>query len=190
MKLQLFGDSISRGYFPFVQELLAEAGWEVDSVGIGTSASFLQALEAGQSDPGAEVVHLNCGLHDLRYYTEREAHQTKLGEYVRNLRALLALLRAEFSGRLIWATTTPVRDECFTPEGEFIRRSEDVAAYNAAALEVVRAAGVQVNDLHRVVSDRGKDSLVCEDGTHFTEGGYRILAQAVAAAVRGAWLST
>lgn len=186
MKLQLFGDSISRGYFPFVQELLRPLGWEVDSVGIGDSASFLQALEAGSGDREADVVHLNCGLHALRYYGPERGHQEEVEEYCANLAAVLRLLRGEFRGRLIWATTTPVREDRFRPEGEFVRTNADVAAYNAAALELAQAAEMQVDDLHGAVMAGGKEELVCDDGTHFTEAGYRLLAEAVAAAVRAA----
>jgi len=67
----------------------------------------------------------------------------------------------------------------------FDRFEADVGAYNAAALEIARRLGVQVNDLFEVVMRSGRDELLQKDGVHFTEAGSKLLGEAVAAAIRG-----
>jgi lysophospholipase L1-like esterase len=43
----------------------------------------------------------------------------------------------------------------------------------------MKEAGVPVNDLHKVVEDRGREALLGGDGTHYTQDGYERLAEAV-----------
>ena len=40
-------------------------------------------------------------------------------------------------------------------------------------------AGIPVNDLHKLVEERGRDKLLGGDGTHYTQEGYEIPAAAV-----------
>src|SRR5262249_29415565 len=54
-----------------------------------------------------------------------------------------------------------------------------VARYNAAARQVMAAAGVPVHDLHAIVTRGGAEALLGADGTHYTPAGYELLAAAV-----------
>ena len=60
------------------------------------------------------------------------------------------------------------------------------AACNRAATEVACGLGVEVNDLFEVVTRRDAAEFLGADGVHFTKAGYRLLAGAVADAVRRA----
>jgi lysophospholipase L1-like esterase len=61
----------------------------------------------------------------------------------------------------------------------FDRFEADVQKYNIAAVAIMKQAGVPINDLHTLVEDGGKDTLMLGDGTHYTEQGYEIMATAV-----------
>src|SRR5262249_53843880 len=63
---------------------------------------------------------------------------------------------------------------------DFDRFESDVKRYNAAAFDVMKQAGVIVNDLHWVVEQGGVEQLLDKDGTHYTPTGYERLAEAVA----------
>ena len=184
MNVILIGDSIRMAYEPVVAELLdgrAEVwGPEVNG---GDSRNVLANLDEWVIGRHADVVHVNCGLHDLRDLPDA-GFQVPLGDYAANVTAIMERLMTEWSGEIIWATTTPVIEEVTASPGrDFARRQADVDAYNSVALEVMTERGIRVNDLHAVVSEAGVSKCVCSDGVHMQEYGNRLLAQAVAAAV-------
>jgi lysophospholipase L1-like esterase len=106
-----------------------------------------------------------------------------LAQYEANLRQIVARLQGAAKARLIWATTTPVVDEWHARAKLFRRRQADVERYNRAALKVMKAAGVEIDDLHAVVQRAGVERCVSPDGVHMTEEGNRLLAEAVAGSI-------
>jgi lysophospholipase L1-like esterase len=181
----LIGDSIRLGYQDVVaQELAGEAHvWAPEENG-RTSANVLAHLDDWviQRDPA--IVHLNCGLHDLR--TERESGDkaVALPQYVESIDRIFGRIQRETNATLIWAATTPVHEEWHQRAKPFDRYEADVAAYNQAASEVAERVAVPVNDLFEVVMRAGRDRLLSPDGVHFTKEGSAVLGKAVAAAIR------
>ena len=184
-KVLLAGDSISMGYGPLVAEMLGESH-EVRLLPENgrTSARLLDRVDEWMIAPGWDVIHFNCGLHDISRKRDRTRTATPIGDYERNLRELVTRLRAESGAALAWATTTPVIDERHHARKPFDRRGDDVRQYNAAALRVVQEAGLPVDDLHAVIESAGREECLGPDGVHMTEKGNRHLAEAVAAFVR------
>lgn len=183
----LLGDSIRLGYAPFVAEALAgeAAVWGPDANGADT-AHTLTHLDSWLAGRRPTVVHLNCGLHDLKRNAGAAGTAVPLPEYAANLRRIVAALRDATGATVVFATTTPVSDARHAARGAgFDRYERDVEDYNAAARAVCADLRVPVNDLHRVVTAAGRDALLLPDGTHYTEAGYRLLAAAVAMVMRG-----
>ena len=106
-----------------------------------------------------------------------------LVEYRDHLPRIVDRLKAT-ARTLIWASTTPVIFERHAAAKDFDRREEDVVAYNAAAAEVMAAAGVETNDLYSAVMAAGPARCLGKDGVHFTDDGYAMLGQAVASSIR------
>jgi len=184
-KVLILGDSISIGYAPVAARELAGDVFVAHHEGnSGDSANLLAHLDAWlAADADADLVHFNVGLHDLRLWRRSGEHQVPLVAYRDNLAEIVR--RLEATGKaLVWATTTPVDDERNARgTGDFFRRNADVLAYNAAAREIVDAAGIPVNDLYAVIADAGPGDCLREDGVHMTDRGYVLLGQTVAAAV-------
>ena len=184
-KVILIGDSIRMGYEPLVREMLTGTAevWGPDGNG-GDSRNVLAHIDAWAVEREADVVHFNCGLHDLKVLADG-SHQVPVDEYVRNLRDIIGRLRGGTTARLIWATSTPVHDERHRarPGSEFTRLQKDVETYSRKALEVVNAAGLVVNDLHDVIERAGLAGCLSPDGVHMTERGNRLLAETVASIV-------
>jgi acyl-CoA thioesterase-1 len=181
----IVGDSISKGYTPFVEKELAGRARIVHHAGNGgDSNNVLSNLSGWLAELGGRpaVIHANAGLHDLRFWTEKNAYQVPLESYRQNLAILAKKLRAAAS-KAIWASTTPVLDGAPNMSREFPRKNADVRAYNAAAAEAMRAAGVPVNDLNALVEGLGPAKLINPDGVHFSDEGYARLGAAVARAV-------
>src|SRR5262245_32336700 len=170
-KVVLLGDSIRAGYAPLVAKRLAGKAVVVSPKGAGDSAHLLKELDAVVKEKPA-VVHFNAGLHDLRLVKKTKAHQVDLKAYRANLKLVVARLRKETTAALVFANTTPIDDKLHAKrKAGYDRLEADVLRYNVAALEVMREAGVPVNDLHGLVQSAGGVALLGPDGTHFTKAG-------------------
>ena len=176
----LIGDSICIGYRSLVQQRLSE---KVDILGItgngGDSSRILENLDEWMINRDADLIHFNCGLHDLKFERDIKTYQQPLDVYEANLRKIVERLRKEANFRIVWATTTPVIDERHNAVKGFDRYLRDVEAYNRVAAAIVTEAGIAINDLYNAI--RNDDTEVCigNDGVHMTESGNKVLADAV-----------
>lgn len=183
----LLGDSIRMNYQPYVREELgAEFAVSGPAENCATSRNLLANLDRWALAAPASIVHVNAGLHDLRYDPGRDAPVVPVDEYESNVRAILERLRERTNARLIWATTTPVHEKLHAEHKLSRRRESDVTSYNAVATRVARELGVEIDDLCAAVLAHGPDALWSEDGVHFNDRGYRFLGAHVARAIRGA----
>jgi lysophospholipase L1-like esterase len=186
----LIGDSIRIGYQPHVQRLLAGEAevWGPDTNG-GHAVNVLMHLHLWAKHRQPDLVHINCGLHDLRtdHFGGGEP-LVPLPIYAVYVERILRYLRQHTRAAVVWATTTPVIDEAARIEharwNDFDRSDADVIAYNGVATAICARLGVPVNDLGAVVRAHGAAALQNGDGVHYTDDGSRILGEAVAAAVR------
>ena len=185
LKIILIGDSIRMGYEPVLREMLegkAEV-WGPEENG-GDSRKVLANLGAWAVGRAVDVIHFNCGLHDLKVLPD-DTPQVPIEEYARNLQKIVLTLKEDTAAELIWATITPVHDERHQSRKhcDFKRFETDVERYNRAALEVINSAGLRVNDLHGVIERCGIATCLSPDGVHMTGDANRMLAEAVATAV-------
>ncbi len=178
----LIGDSIRLGYAPLVAKRLEGRAVVVSlPANGGDSGNVLKNLDGWLKDPRTAVVHLNCGLHDLKLDKKTRQHQVELETYEANLRQIVARIRGRTKAALVFANTTPIVDDRHAKRrASFDRTEADVKRYNTAATAVMRARRVPLNDLHWVVEQGGAEALLAADGTHYTPAGYALLADAVA----------
>jgi lysophospholipase L1-like esterase len=181
----LIGDSIRMGYQPIVQHaLLGQAEvWGPKENG-GTSANVLAHFDEWILSRRPDIVHLNCGLHDLRTEFGSTSLAVPLDEYAANLEAIFSKIQQHTVAVLVWASTTPVNERWHHENKTFDRFEDDVRAYNHAATQVATRLGVRINDLYRLVMDAGRDAHLAQDGVHFSPEGYTLLGTAVADVIR------
>jgi lysophospholipase L1-like esterase len=167
-RLFVVGDSISIQYGPYLEAFVsgsfaydrkrdaaggAKAEHNLDvprGANGGDSAMVLAYLKArAERDPlRAEVLLLNCGLHDIKTDLTTQAKQVAPDAYARNLRAILDVAK-QMKLQVVWVRTTPVVTEIHNARSRaFHRFAADVAAYNAIADEIMTEARVPVIDLH------------------------------------------
>jgi len=189
-RVLIIGDSISHGYTPIVSAMLKGKAVIVHAPGNNEStARGLERLDAWLGTSKWDVIHFNWGLHDMKYIDaqtrmtaiDKGKQWVPVEQYEPNLRTLVQRLK-KTGAKLIWCTTTPV------PEGVFGRVPGNEVVYNAAALRVMRAEGVPVNDLHATVGSPahrlamgGKPKDV-----HYTDAGSKALAVEVVKAIESA----
>ncbi len=181
-RVVLVGDSIRLGYARRVTERLAGKAVVISPAeNGGDSANVLAHLDEWVLRAKPDVVHLNCGLHDLKRSKADGHHQVEIDRYADNLRRIVARIRDVSDAALVFANTTPILDERHARRGaEFDRTEADVRRYNASAAAVMSELGVPVDDLHWVVEQVGKETMLGPDGTHNTAAGTDRLAAAVA----------
>jgi lysophospholipase L1-like esterase len=178
----LVGDSIRLGYSPRVAVRLEGKAVVVSPPeNGGDSANVLAHLDEWVLREKPDVVHLNCGLHDLKRSRKDGRHQVELDRYAENLRRIVARIRERTDAALVFADTTSILDDRHARRGaDFDRTEADVRRYNAAAIAVMSELGVPVHDLHWVVEQGGPERMLGLDGTHATAAGSDRLAEAVA----------
>jgi lysophospholipase L1-like esterase len=184
MKILVVGDSISIGYTPRLQVVLADVAEVVHNPGNGGDSTNVRANIAdwlGDARPDAVV--LNCGLHDLKRERGTVHHQVSLDNYRANLEAIYDHLAAAHC-RIFWVTTTPVIDSRHQSTKPFDRYVADVIEYNGLARAIAGDHEVAIIDLYQVARDLGLETALDSDGVHFTDEAYAKLGDVVARAVR------
>ncbi len=186
----IIGDSISIGYTPFVQAQMTNRAVVAHAPGNnGATSRGLQQIEVWLGSNAWDVIHFNWGLHDLKY-VDAQAKMTDtatgkqyvpVGQYEKNLTTLVRRLK-KTGAKLIWCSTTPV------PEGARGRVPGDEVKYNAAALRVMQAEGVPVNDLCAFVGTPANRAALGgrPKDVHYTEAGSKALAGEVVKAIERA----
>ncbi len=143
-----------------------------NSKSIGDPA-LIEELAVVLKNTKFDVIHFNNGLHGFDYTEE---------EYDKSFPQLIKVIRKYApKAKLIWATTTPVR----TGEGmkEFAPVTERLKVRNQIALKHINRAGIEVNDLWKVVIDH-PEYYAGGDGTHPVDAGYSALAKQVVSVLK------
>lgn len=186
-KVLLLGDSICEGYRETVKNNLGKditVYWPQDIVKF--SSYFLRYIHewARHMHIGSniDVVHFNVGLWDI-LRIDGDEPLVDIGTYGKNLQRIIERLRYVFpNAKIVFATTTPVREE--DAEYDFLRLNTDVEQYNQCAIKIMEENHITINDLHKTALERLGG--LYSDFTHFTSEGYDILATSVSDAVKRA----
>jgi hypothetical protein len=183
-RVLIMGDSISLGYTLEVRKLLAgKANVQHPDVNCWSTEFGLEHVKQWIGEKHWDVVYFNFGLHDLKYLDEKGRYVTSdkgkqvatIKQYQANLREIVATLQST-GAKLIFATTTPV------PSGSGGRVQGDEIRYNAAALQVVREMGVEIDDLWNVVKP-SLTTLQQPHNVHFNAEGCRVLGAEAASRI-------
>jgi len=179
-KLILIGDSIRKGYQPFVEKNL-EGKFEVwgPEENCGTSENILSHIEEWIISKFPDIVHMNCGGHDIKKEFNSDQPLVSLDKYAANLEKIFTIIKEKTKARIIWATITPINEKVHNQKKGFNRFEKDIIAYNKIALEISKKMGIEVNDLFEKIIKLGIDKYLQSDGTHFTKEGYFILGKMI-----------
>ncbi len=184
----LIGDSISMGYTIPVRNLLkGKANVHHPPENCRESGYGVTHLDVWLGSTHWDVIHFNFGLHDLKYLAPDGSYTTpdkgtqvaSTEVYEQNLRKIVARLK-QTGAKLIWSNTTPV------PDASSGRVKGDEIRYNETAARVMAESGIPTDDLHAIIA--ANPELQRPNNVHFTEEGYRALANAVTASIEKALL--
>lgn len=180
----IIGDSISMGYMStVVSELKGKANVLHNPGNAQGTTNGLKNLETWLKAHKWTVIHFNFGLHDLKHVkiagTSQNSNsfddpqQADLKAYSKNLTEIVKKLKIT-TVPIIYATTTPY------PGGvKPARLPADCDKYNDAAKAIMKANGIPVNDLHKLVKDDLK-TLQKPKNVHFQKVGSAKMGKQVA----------
>lgn len=165
-RVVLIGDSITRGYYPIVEQILKGKAYVAritTSKAIGDPA-LLDELATFLKQVRFDVVHFNIGMHGWAYSED---------EYRQNLPALVAAIRKYApQAKLVWASTTPIRSD--TESGA---RNDRIVRRNSIARDFASTEGIPIDDLHALMAPRAD---MHSDNVHFNKEGSALMAEQAA----------
>lgn len=168
-RVLLVGDSITRGYFSAVEKQLAG---KASCARLTTSKcvsdpTFNDDLLLLLKQYKFSAIHFNNGLHGWGYTED---------QYRDGLSKTVSAVK-EHAGdtKLIWATTTPVRER--NDLQTFAERTDRVKVRNKLAAEIMTKHQVPTDDLFKLVIDHA--DWQSKDGVHFNARGNEALAKQV-----------
>jgi hypothetical protein len=174
-RVLLIGDSIARDYYPEVERHLSGKAFvaRLATSRFVSDPILLKEIELVLDGTRFDVIHFNNGMHGWQH---SEA------EYRKAFPKLIKTIHAHApKARLIWATTTPLRDgKGVTGDTKAEYSDERIAARNVIASEATAAQKIPTDDLNAAV--RGHPEFH-SDNVHFGGQGSQILAVRVTAAV-------
>jgi lysophospholipase L1-like esterase len=172
-RVLLIGDSITRGYYPRVEQGLtgkASVARLTTSKSLGDPA-LLAEVEMVLKQYPWDVIHFNNGMHGWGY-TEQE--------YGAAFPKLVALLRKDApKAKLIWANTTPVRVSGKLDQIE--ARTDRVKVRNRITAEIAAKEKIPVDDLFSLLENRPE--FYSQDGVHSNGAGIEAEGAQVVASV-------
>lgn len=183
-RILLIGDSIRMHYTPLVWKKLKDvAEILIIDENCQDSQKIRQNLAKWLDQFGKktiDIVHFNCGLHDIKREFGSDENQVPITQYKENLRFIVDYLQKNTDATLIWATTTPVITELHHKNKPFDRFLDDVKYYNEIAAEIMKQASIPVNDLFSVIDGPKIKKYIKKDGVHCKRKGNRLVSTQVA----------
>ena len=112
IKVHLLGDSIRQGYSPYIKkELQATVVIYEPLENCRSSQHLLDKLPDYLAKEAIDLIHLNCGLHDIRRNRVSGEIAVPLASYEKNLEGIFSYISKHFQCPVIWASTTPVNEQ-------------------------------------------------------------------------------
>ena len=184
-KILIIGDSISLGYTPYVKRQLSGLYrvYRISENAMHTRKG-LENINRWLAEEDWALIHFNWGLWDMCYRTTVGSNKyvkDKLNgkqdipveEYKKNLETLVSILKSTKS-KLVFVTST------YVPKDEPGIFSEDVLRYNEAAKEIMNMHSIPVNDIYSESKEIHQRNGGGSDNAHFTQKGYKALADLIA----------
>lgn len=124
-----------------------------------------------------DIVHFNNGMWDVyRHEKNGEIFTGDIKDYMTSIEKIYNLIAAT-GAKIIFATTTPVRDD--NPNA----KNSDIDRYNAAALSILAHKPVIINDLNLLLR-HNTQKYICDDLMHLSQDGIELCGEKISETVK------
>jgi len=174
-KITLLGDSIRLiGYGKKVADSLENDGYKVfqpDENCRFAKYTLRMLYDYKNEIAGSDVIHWNNGLWDVCNLFG-DGTFSSLADYKKTIIRELKILK-EITPNIIFATTTPVRDDNPNNNNDIIKK------FNAEIVPVLKTEGCYINDLYNLLYEKRNLYIRDDDKIHLTASGIEVCHQAV-----------
>jgi lysophospholipase L1-like esterase len=172
-RVLLIGDSIARGYYGEVEKNLAGKAFvaRLATSRFVDDPVLLKEIALVLDGTKFDVIHFNNGMHGWQHSD---------ADYRKAFPKLIKTIRVHApKARLIWASTTPLRDgKDVTYDTKAAYSDARIAIRNAIAAEIVTSQHIPIDDLNAAM--RGHPEYH-SDNVHFNGQGIQLQAAQVSA---------
>ena len=186
-KILLIGDSIRKGYDKYVKiafEDVANVYYPQDNCRFAANVTrdLIWWKEYHKIPDDIDLVHWNAGLWDdlILLDGERLTPLPVYSYYIERICKMISLLFLK--AKVIFATSTFVIERLFVDNKRY---NADTRTYNAAAVEIVKKYGAEINDLYSVTENM-PESYFSDMSHPYTKEGTRLLTEKVVSAIEKA----
>lgn len=177
-KIFLIGDSICKGYRPFVRENFKET-YDVTypEENCRNSQYIITSLKgwvnAFENTDDVELVSFNCGHWDIAHWNGEAESLTNIAEYENNIKRIIRHLKKFFpKAKILFFTTTPM-NPCYKMDSQNPRTNDEIKQYNKVAVNMAKNEGVFVEDLYAFMAEWDESNYI--DYVHLKPKAARIL---------------
>ncbi len=163
----IIGTSISIGYTPYVREMLSGVAntYRIPENSNSTEVAMAK-IDFWLGEMKWDVIHVNFGLHDLKYTFGDKEQDVPPALYKSNLKKLLARM-CQTGAKVIWANTSYYPEKC-VPR----RDVGDDLLYNNLALEVLKEfPQIVIDDQYSLTKANPQNQQ--PNNVHFKPEGYK-----------------
>lgn len=179
----LLGDSIRMGYqAEVIKNLKGKANVWAPEENCCDSKNTLNNLDKWLKDKHSDIIHINCGLHDM-FLNEKGECRHSMEDYAETLKQIFKKLKEKNDkAKIIFALTSPVDEkrQVTSAYGRLVRRNSDVEAYNKEAIQIAKEFDIQINDINTPLKNTGVEKMLIDDGIHLNSDAARIIGNQVA----------
>lgn len=175
-RVLLIGDSITRAYYPAVEQRLNGKAYigRLSSSAFISDPALLDQIKMVLSQYKFDIIHFNNGMHGWQH-SEKEYEQA-FPEYLQVIKKYAP------NTKLIWANTTPLKVSPLPfPDNSTQATDVRIAARNEIAAKFMHVHGIPVEDLNAPMKGHPEYHV---DNVHFNDQGISIQADLVAADIR------
>jgi lysophospholipase L1-like esterase len=176
-RVLIMGDSITHGYADIaIKGLKGKCLAERLGANCAYSANGVANIDSWFGEKKWDIIHFNFGLWDMYGWKQKE--KATVESYAKNLEFIVKRLKKSGT-KLIFATTTP---PCPKKDrgANLLVTDERAKAFSDAALKVMNAHGVEINDLYAVVKkDLAKYQKPGGNNIHYRKEGSAVLGAQV-----------
>jgi len=180
-RVMLIGDSIRMYTEEKVREKLGESYdvWSPANNCMYTANTFNSLRFYLRECPAPDIIHWNNGLWDTAVYYD-DGNMTPLPVYLDYLKRILRQLK-KTGAKIIFATTTPTHPKKELPKDNQSRHfNSDIDRYNEAAVSLMCAEGVIINDLNRALRNDIEVYIRSDDLIHPNDAGIEKISTLIA----------
>ncbi len=172
-RVLFIGDSITRGFVPFINEMLMNENTVADRLTTSKSVDnpfFFDIIDyAIAQQPKCEVIHILLGGH---------GNHLEISDYEKDYKKIIKYITEKYSDKkFILASFTPLRKTDNLKENR--ESNDNIVKRNAVAKKTAEEYGFTFVDLYKVINNsENSEKFYLHDGVHLTDDGYKALAEA------------